>query len=57
MERFSRWAARHLPRQVIYSCAVRLFAHATQDIYGDQTVGELTVLEAVRVATSCVTCE
>lgn len=37
----------HMPRWLVYRCAVRLGAHATVPPYGDQVVPDLTFMDAL----------
>ena len=39
------WA---LPRKIVYWCAIRVIAHATQGKYGLTVVPDLTAMEALR---------
>ena len=41
------WLAWRLPRKLVYWCAVRVGAHATQGDYSDTVVPELLVMEAL----------
>ena len=41
------WLAWALPRDLVYWCAVRVGAHATQGQYGGQTVGNLSYFAAL----------
>ena len=38
----------HLPRSVVYWCAIRLLAHATQGEYSDQNVPYLYAMDALK---------
>ena len=42
------WIAWHLPRPLVYWCAIRLNAHATAGEYGHQLVPELLVMDALK---------
>ena len=42
------WVAWHLPRRVVYWCAMRVGAHGTQDEYSTQIVPELLFMDAVK---------
>lgn len=46
-ERFWKWLAWLLPRRLVYWCAVRLAAYATQGPWSDQVVGTITILKAL----------
>ena len=37
-----------LPRKLVMWCAVRVVAHATTGVYGDQIVPELTAMDAIK---------
>jgi len=43
-----QWIAWHLPRKIIYWCAVRVFCDATSGKYSDQMVPELTAMDALK---------
>lgn len=47
-EKFTIWVAWHLPRSVVYWCAIRLMAAATVPPYGDQIVPELMAFDALK---------
>lgn len=46
-EKVWMWLAWHLPRTLVYWCAVRLMAHATTGKYGETIVPDLTCLQAL----------
>lgn len=53
MERFKEWLAikiayNFLPRRVIYWCAIRVAANATQGKWGSQVVPDLTAMDALQ---------
>jgi len=37
-----------IPRSLVYFCAIRLIAHATQGKYSSQIVPELTAMDALK---------
>jgi hypothetical protein len=43
-----RWIANHLPKRVVYFCAIRVAAHATTGKYSDQPVPMLNVMDAIQ---------
>jgi hypothetical protein len=43
-----KWIAWRLPKRLVYWAAVRLVAHATQGVYGNTVVPDLTAMEALR---------
>ena len=47
-EKLTIWLAWKLPRTLVYWCAIRLMAHATQGKHSGQPVPELTGIEALR---------
>ena len=47
-ERFCVWLSWHLPRGLVYWCAIRVGAHATTGRYGSQNVPELVFMDALR---------
>jgi hypothetical protein len=47
-EKIATAIAFRLPRLIVYWCAIRLMAHATQGQYSDQVVPELTAVDALR---------
>jgi hypothetical protein len=47
-ERFIIALAWLLPRRLVYWCAIRLGAHATQDAYENQIVTELSFVDALK---------
>lgn len=47
-DKFAHWIARHLPKRIVYWCAIRVSAHATTGKYSSQIVPELTVMDAVK---------
>jgi len=45
-----RWLTRfvwHLPRSLVYWCAIRVMSHATTGEYDNQIVPDLTAMEAL----------
>lgn len=46
-ERFYRWLAWKLPRELVYWCAIRLIAHGTQGRWSSQVVPDLTAMDAL----------
>lgn len=42
------WIARHLPKRLVYWCAITLGAHATTGDYGHQLVPDLTFMDAIK---------
>ncbi len=47
-EKFMCKIAWVVPKQLVYFCAVRLMAHATQGEYGSQIVSDLTAMDALK---------
>ena len=47
-ERFFRWVAWKLPRQLVYWCAIRLLAHVTSGYWSKTVVPELTAVDALQ---------
>lgn len=47
-EKLQIFIAWRLPKGVVYWCAIRLMAHATQGKYGNQIVPELTAMDALK---------
>ena len=47
-ERLKMSVAWHMPRWLVYWCAIRLNAHATTGQWGHQNVPELTALDALK---------
>jgi hypothetical protein len=41
------WVAQHVPRWLVYWCAIRLMAHATSGKHDRQGVNALTAMEAL----------
>ena len=48
MEKIAQAIAWRLPRRLVYWCAVRLMAHATQGQYSSQVVPELSAMDALQ---------
>lgn len=48
MERLYKWIAWMLPRRLVYWCAIRLLAHATQGKWGSQEVPQLRAMDALQ---------
>lgn len=48
MEKLTMKLAWMMPRRLVYWCAIRLFAHATQGRYSDQVVPDLTAADALK---------
>lgn len=48
MERFYKWLAWKLPRELILWATIRLVAHATTGKFGDTVVPELTATDAIK---------
>ena len=46
-EKVMIWFVWKLPRQLVYWCAVRVAANATNSKYSDQAVPEVTTFEAL----------
>lgn len=44
---FARGVAWWLPSRIVYWCAIRVFAHATTEQYGNQIVPDLRVVDAL----------
>jgi hypothetical protein len=47
-EKAAMWFAWHLPKWVVYWCAIRLGAHATTGKYSNTNVPELTFTDALK---------
>ena len=47
LDRFARWLAWKLPKRLVMWCAIRLIANATQGIFSDQIVPDLTAMDAL----------
>ena len=47
-ERFWLWMAHRMPRNLVYWCAIRLGAHATQGEYSTQIVPDLRFMDALK---------
>ena len=48
IESIQTWIAWHLPKGIVYWCAIRLGVHATTGEYSDQIVPELTIADALK---------
>lgn len=48
MSKFYEWLAWKLPKGLVYWCALRVGAHATTGEYSNQTVPELTLIDATQ---------
>lgn len=48
VERLTIFVAWRLPRRLVYWCAIRVGAHATQGPYSDQEVPALTAMDAIK---------
>ena len=46
-ERIANWVAWHLPRRIVYHCAVRLMVHGTVGKWKEQVVPELNAMDAL----------
>ena len=46
-DKIARWIAWALPNRVVYWCAIRLTANATTGKYGDTSVPDLLVIDAL----------
>lgn len=42
------WIAWHLPKRLVYWCAIRVDAHATTGDYGSQNVPDLLAMDALK---------
>ena len=42
-----KWIAWHLPRKLVYWCAIRVAAHATTGSYSNQIVTDLRAMDAL----------
>ena len=42
------WIANHLPRRLVYFCAIRLMSHATIGRWSHQVVPELYAVDALK---------
>ncbi|MBU2527689.1 MAG: hypothetical protein KKC03_13920 [Bacteroidetes bacterium] len=47
-EKFYLWFVWKLPRKIVYWCAIRLIANATQGKWGTQIVPELKAMDALK---------
>lgn len=47
LDKMAMWFAWKMPRRLVYMCAVRVHAHATQGEYSEQTVPDLTAMDAL----------
>lgn len=47
-EKIWMFIAWRLPRTLVYWCAIRLMAHATQGQYGNTVVPELAAMDALK---------
>ena len=47
-DRFCLWLSHQLPRRLVYWCAICVIAFATTGEYGDQVVGELSAMDALK---------
>lgn len=47
-EKIMVWIAWHLPKQLVYCCAVRLMAYATTGPYSLQIVPDLLAIDALK---------
>jgi len=47
-EKILMFIAWRIPRKLVYWCAIRLGAHATQGQYGNQEVPALTFMDALK---------
>uniref|UniRef100_A0A6M3XXP5 Uncharacterized protein n=1 Tax=viral metagenome TaxID=1070528 RepID=A0A6M3XXP5_9ZZZZ len=48
MEKFYRWLAWRLPKQLVMWASIRLIAHATQGEYSNQVVPDLSAMDALK---------
>lgn len=48
LDRLLRWAVWHLPRKVVMLAYTRVAAHATTGKYGNTSVADITMLEALK---------
>ena len=47
-EKFLIWLAWHMPKSLVYWCAIRLGANATQGEYSNQIVPDLNFADALK---------
>jgi hypothetical protein len=47
-DKLRMWIAWHMPRSIVYWCAIRVGAHATQGKYSNQNVPELLFMDALQ---------
>jgi hypothetical protein len=47
MIKFYQWLARHLPKQLVYFCYIRVHAHATCTTYSNRHPDEVNWREAL----------
>ena len=55
-EKFWFWLAWKLPRKLVYWCALRVCAYATQGYYSETYVPELTAMDALKRWECCQIC-
>lgn len=48
LDKLAMWLAWKLPKRLVYFCAVRLAANATQGKYSNQEVPALTAMDALK---------
>ena len=48
LEKVVMWIAWHLPKPIVYWCAIRVGCNATQDQWSNQIVPELKFMDALK---------
>ena len=48
IEKLCIFFAWHLPKRLVYWCAIRVNAHATTNQYSNQPVNDLTIIESLK---------
>jgi len=48
LEKICIWIAWRLPKQIVYWCAIRVGANATQGKYSNQVVPDLAMMDALK---------
>lgn len=46
-DKIAMWIAWHLPRWLVYWCAIRLNAHATQGVWGNESPNDISIMDAL----------
>ena len=48
LENMTMWVAWHLPKKLVYWCAMRVFSYATCGQYGHESPTDLLAMDAVK---------